>query len=61
MDNEKTKNIYCPGCGYEIRIREKEVRNKMEFQCQKCKLKFSITFKTDEEKNLRAYMLAEDK
>ena len=57
---EKLKVVNCPGCGCEATIKEKEVSNKAEFQCQKCETKFSITFKTDEDRNLRAYRLAED-
>ena len=54
------REIECPGCGKKTIVAVSEDTKKMDFECPQCKTGFTLTFKTDEEDNLRHYILAED-
>ena len=52
--------VECPGCGKMANVTISENTRKMNFDCPKCKTRFTVTFKADEEDNLESYALAQD-
>lgn len=50
--------VACPGCGKVAHVETSDV--KKEFDCPQCATRFTVTFETDEEKNLESYLLAKD-
>ena len=54
------REVGCPGCGKRARIEKDENNQKMWFDCPQCGTPFTVTFETDEKKNLESYVLAKD-
>lgn len=53
-----TETAYCPGCGKPQTAKVDAM--KMSFVCLDCTTKWTLTFDTGEEGQVRAFLLAED-